>query len=68
MSTQETVLEPARQIPVFRRCNVPVVGGGPAGSATAASSAKMGADTVLVERYGHLRGMSTGGFVTTLYR
>ena len=40
-----------------------VVGGGPARSAAAASAAKMGADTVLVERYGHLGGMSTGGFV-----
>ena len=63
MSTQETILEPARDIPVFRRCDLLVVGGGPAGSAAAASAARMGADTVLVERYGHLGGMSTGGFV-----
>ena len=64
MSTKETVREPARDIPVFRRCNVLVVGGGPAGSAAAVSAAKLGADTILVERYGHLGGMSTGGFVS----
>jgi hypothetical protein len=39
-----------------------VVGGGPAGSAAAASAARLGADTILMERYGHLGGMSTGGF------
>lgn len=58
----QTVLEPSREIPVFRKCDVLVVGGGPAGSAAAASAARMGADTVLLERYGHLGGMSTGGF------
>jgi hypothetical protein len=62
MSQRQTILEPARNIPVFRSCDVLVVGGGPAGSAAAASAARMGADTILVERYGHLGGMSTGGF------
>ena len=63
MSTKETIREPARDIPVFRRCQVLVVGGGPAGCAAAASAAQMGGETMLVERYGHLGGMSTGGFV-----
>ncbi len=58
----ETIIEPSREIPVFRTCDVLVVGGGPAGCAAAAAAARMGADTVLVERYGHLGGMSTGGF------
>jgi hypothetical protein len=62
MSKPQTITEPAREIPVFRTCDVLVVGGGPAGSAAAASAVQMGADTVLVERYGHLGGMSTGGF------
>jgi hypothetical protein len=61
MFAHETITEPAREIPVFRRCDVLVVGGGPAGSAAAAAAARMGAETVLVERYGHLGGMSTGG-------
>ena len=63
MVTTETIREPARDVPVFGRCDVLVVGGGPAGSAAAASAASMGADTILLERYGHLGGMSTGGFV-----
>jgi 2-polyprenyl-6-methoxyphenol hydroxylase-like FAD-dependent oxidoreductase len=61
-SAAETVTEPSRDVPVVRRCNVLVIGGGPAGSAAAASAARMGADTVLMERYGHLGGMATGGF------
>ncbi len=68
MATIETIREPAKDIPVFRRCDVLVVGGGPAGSAAAASAARMGADTILVERYGHLGGMSTGGFVVWIDR
>ncbi len=58
----DTILEPARDIPVFRNCDVLVVGGGPAGAAAAASAARLGADTILLERYGHLGGMATGGF------
>ncbi len=64
----ETVQEPARDVPVFRRCDVLVVGGGPAGTAAAACAARMGADTVLVERYGCLGGMSTGGYVVYIER
>lgn len=68
MSKFETIREPARDIPVFRHCDVLVVGGGPAGSAAASSAARLGADTILVERYGHLGGMSTGGFVVWIDR
>ncbi|MHB1006606.1 MAG: FAD-dependent oxidoreductase [Chloroflexota bacterium] len=68
MSTGETIREPARDIPVFRRCDVLVVGGGPAGAAAATAAARLGANTVLVERYGHLGGMSTGGFVLWIDR
>jgi hypothetical protein len=45
-----------------------VVGAGPAGTAAAASAAQLGADTMLVERYGHLGGMSSGGFVLWIDR
>ena len=68
MARLETVREPAKDIPVFRRCDVLVVGGGPAGTAAAVAAARTGADTILVERYGHLGGMSTGGFVTFIER
>ena len=68
MSDKDTIVEPAKSIPVFARCDVLVVGGGPAGCAAAASAAKSGADTILMERYGYLGGMSTGGLVIWIDR
>ena len=68
MSEPDFITEPSRNILVYRRCDVLVVGGGPAGCAAAVSAARMGADVVLVERYGHLGGMSTGGFVLWIDR
>jgi hypothetical protein len=59
----ESILEPARQVPVYGRCDVLVVGGGPAGFAAAVAAARVGADVVLLERYGYLGGLSTGGLV-----
>lgn len=43
--------------------DVAVLGGGPAGIAAAISSARSGAKTILVERYGFLGGMSTAAMV-----
>lgn len=60
--------EPARRIPVYRRCEVLVVGGGPSGTAAAAAAARCGADVVLLERYNHLGGLSTGGLVIWIDR
>lgn len=45
------------------KCNVLVVGGGPGGVPAAVAAARMGARTVLVERYGFLGGMATAGLV-----
>jgi len=45
---------------------VVVVGGGAAGCAAAVAAARNGASTVLLERYGHLGGMATGGLVLVI--
>jgi 2-polyprenyl-6-methoxyphenol hydroxylase-like FAD-dependent oxidoreductase len=66
MHTPKTVREPARDIKVWRETDVVVVGGGPGGVASAISAARTGAKTVLIERYGHLGGMATGGLVNII--
>jgi 2-polyprenyl-6-methoxyphenol hydroxylase-like FAD-dependent oxidoreductase len=63
-----THLEAAREIPVYRACDVLVVGGGPSGTAAAVAAARAGADVVLLERYNHLGGLSTGGLVIWIDR
>ena len=63
---KKTVTEPSREIPVLREADVVVVGGGPGGCAAAIAAARNGAKTILVERYGHLGGMATGGLVNII--
>ena len=60
--------ERARSTPVYGTCDVLVVGGGPAGTAAAVAAGRLGADVVLVERYNHLGGLSTGGLVSWIDR
>ena len=62
------VAEPARSTPVYGTCDVLVVGGGPAGTAAAVAAGRLGADVVLIERYNHLGGLSTGGLVSWIDR
>jgi hypothetical protein len=61
-----TYIEPAQEVRVCGEADVVVVGGGPGGHSAAIASARSGAETILVERYGHLGGMSTGGIVIQL--
>src|SRR5271168_622490 len=67
-SPAKAIFEPARQVPVFAETDVLVVGGGPAGTAAAIAAARLGADVLLVERYNHLGGLSTGGLVIWIDR
>jgi hypothetical protein len=62
----QLIQEEARSIRVVDTADVLVVGGGPAGIGAAIAAARAGASTILVERYGHLGGMATGGLVILL--
>ncbi len=66
LKEKKNYAEPAREVPVIREVDVVVVGGGPGGCAAAVSAARNGAKTVLLERYGHLGGMATGGLVNII--
>ena len=57
------VIQPERPLQVVQETDVLVVGGGPAGFAAAVASARTGAKTTLVERYGYFGGQWTGGLV-----
>ncbi|MBF4692542.1 FAD-dependent oxidoreductase [Fusibacter ferrireducens] len=60
----KVIMEPSRQIPILDEADVVVIGSGPAGHSAAVAAARSGAGKViLVERYNHLGGMATGGFV-----
>ena len=63
-----TVKEAARETAVFAETDVLVVGGGPAGTAAAIAAGRMGAEVMVVERYNHLGGLSTGGLVIWIDR
>lgn len=64
--SNNVILEPASEINICKEADVVVVGGGPAGVAAATAAARNGASTVLIERYGHLGGLSTGGLVIVI--
>ena len=57
------VIQPERPLEMLPEVDVLVVGGGPAGFAAAIASARAGAKTALVERYGYFGGQWTGGLV-----
>ena len=62
----KSITEPARETKVVYEADVLVVGGGPGGIGAAVCAARAGAKTVLIERYGHLGGMATGGLVNII--
>jgi len=63
----DKVVQPRREVPVLHKTSVLVVGGGPAGTAAAFCAKRMGVDVTLVERYGYLGGLATGGLVLGIF-
>jgi hypothetical protein len=56
-----TILEAERKTPIRDEVDVLVVGGGTAGVTAAIAAARLGAKTLVIERYGFLGGLVTGG-------
>lgn len=59
----EYVMLPAEAVPVAKRMDVAVIGGGAAGVAAAIAAARNGAETILIEQRGYLGGMGTVSLV-----
>jgi hypothetical protein len=66
MTSLDHITEPEGQIPVVRRADLVVVGGGPAGIAAAVAGARNGLSVTLIERYAYLGGLASGGMVLVL--
>lgn len=61
----EHVREPERRTPLFGEYDVVVLGGGPAGIASALAAGRAGRSTALIERYGFLGGAGTAAGLST---
>lgn len=66
MSQETTVHVPTRDVPVLGCYDVVVCGGGPAGCAAAAAASRLGARTLLVEKYGFVGGAAVAQLVSVV--
>lgn len=57
---------PRSRVPVVAEPDVLVVGGGSAGLAAAVAAARSGAEVILLERFGYLGGLASGGLIILL--
>ena len=62
-SGKDRIREPAKDIEVVDSADIIILGGGPAGCSAAIMAGRLGLDVLLVERYGCLGGMATGGLI-----
>ena len=56
-----------KKTPIIAKADVVVLGGGPSGVAAAVCAARLGAEVILVERYGYFGGQATGGLVIEFF-
>lgn len=61
----KTIHEPARETAVVHEVDVAIAGGGPGGMIAALASARAGAKTLLIEKFGFLGGLATAGLMTS---
>src|SRR5712691_11623643 len=61
-----SVVVPEERLPVIADVDVLVAGAGSAGIAAAVAASREGAKVMLVERYGSVGGMATGGLIILL--
>jgi ribulose 1,5-bisphosphate synthetase/thiazole synthase len=67
MLTNDFVKESSRSIEVIENVDVVVAGGGPGGIPAAVAAARRGCSVLLIERYGFLGGLATGGLMGPLF-
>ena len=65
--TEKSVMEQARQTPLFAEVDVVVCGGGPGGVPAALAAARQGAEVLLIEHYGFLGGLASAGMIGPLF-
>lgn len=68
LMTQEkdVYIEPSKTLPVYGRFDVIVIGGGPAGFASALASARNGARTLIIERFPFFGGTATASLMLNI--
>jgi hypothetical protein len=61
-----SIKESSREIPVIKKVDLVVVGGGPAGVAAATTASELGVDTLIIEKNGFFGGANVAGYSGTI--